>query len=62
MLDIKKCPCCGGPAEVIKETYLMKFAMLDIPTYRVVCADCGLSTKAFFEKDDATIAWNKRSE
>ena len=52
---LKKCPCCGGAAEVfMKDWPYVKTA--------VRCTECGLETKGFGDAYDAIEAWNRRDK
>lgn len=58
VLDTSTCPCCGSGAEVIELTSGMSPDVLH--TYYVQCRLCGLRTRTFSNKSDATNAWNTR--
>lgn len=49
------CPFCGS----------VKIHSIDpdefIPTYRLICADCGAGTDYYYTKEEALAAWNRRT-
>jgi hypothetical protein len=52
-MEIKKCPCCGGEAQLLKE---------DLAGYRVKCIGyrCNIMTPLCFTEDTAVEIWNSR--
>lgn len=48
----KKCPKCGGKANIHVFRFLTKKK-----EFRVFCETCGFRTTAHFEKEDAQIEW-----
>ena len=48
---LKRCPFCGGKAEVRAFTLTMQFAQ---------CMECGAGTTSYETQEEAAIAWNKR--
>ena len=60
MAELKPCPFCGGRAFVKSSIQPVGFA------YRVYCGneDCKVEpqTHAYFYKDQAIEAWNRRAE
>lgn len=60
-IKLKKCPCCGGEAEV-KD---IKYKSMPAITW-VECKKCGLQTKTFKQsiyycaKEEAAKVWNRR--
>ena len=46
MDKLKKCPFCGGEAEI----------------FWVICKECTAETKDFDTKEEAIEAWNRRVE
>lgn len=58
MTELKRCPFCGGEAEIIEHI----FGTLE-HSYGVECTDCGAKTWQFYsEKTDVIEAWNRRAE
>lgn len=47
--ELKRCPFCGGEAEVD-----------GFPLRYVRCKECGAETGAFDSEEEAIKAWNKR--
>ena len=52
MAELKKCPFCGGEAEV-HQTY-------SIDVYWCKCNDCNAETEPANTEEDAVEAWNRR--
>lgn len=52
-MEIKKCPCCGAKAKLLKE---------DLAWYRVKCIGdgCNIMTPLCFTIDTAVEIWNNR--
>lgn len=52
-MEIKKCPCCGAKAQLLKE---------DLTWYRVKCIGdrCNIMTPLCFTEDTAVAIWNNR--
>jgi Lar family restriction alleviation protein len=50
--NMKKCPKCGGQAEV--------YSIHPSNNHFVKCNYCGISTEVYRDKDKAITAWNKR--
>lgn len=55
----KKCPFCGGEAEVSKEFY---FSLMGSNGYFVKCKNCSTRTVAKQSEVEAIDVWNKREE
>ncbi|MFR3886696.1 MAG: Lar family restriction alleviation protein [Acutalibacteraceae bacterium] len=61
-IKLKKCPCCGGEAEM-KET---RYIDATPSSVKVLCKKCALQTKSFIEsldycaKEEAAKVWNRR--
>ena len=53
MEELRKCPFCGGEAEVKKE---VSYA------YYAECRRCEVRTKICYLEDGAIAAWNRRVE
>lgn len=49
MAELKKCPFCGGEAEIVEYTI-----------FWVTCKECAAETKDFDTKEEAIEAWNRR--
>lgn len=51
-MEIKKCPCCGGEAQLLKEDL----------AYRVKCIEyrCNIMTPLCYTIDTAIEIWNNR--
>lgn len=58
MEELKKCPFCGGEAE-IKIHYGFKREVIAAFVY---CKDCGASTYSYVSEKTAREAWNRRAE
>ena len=53
MEELRKCPFCGGEAEMF----------FDVPYASYVeCLKCGSRTKICYTKAEAIAAWNRRVE
>ncbi len=48
---LKRCPFCGGEAEIVGYTI-----------FWVTCKECTAETKDFDTKEEAIEAWNRRAE
>lgn len=63
MEQLKSCPFCGS-----KWTQVRWIGFRDAPPsgfvaeYRGECSDCGATTRAFNNPDDAAVAWNRRAD
>lgn len=51
MEDLKKCPFCGGKAEIV-----------GYKIFWVICKECTAETKSFDTREEAIDAWNRRVE
>lgn len=49
MEDLKKCPFCGGKAEIV-----------GYKIFWVICKECTAETKSFDTREEAIEAWNRR--
>lgn len=49
--DLKPCPFCGGEA---------RRTVIENNLYAVMCCICGAITSAFWLRDSADEAWNRR--
>ena len=56
MEDLKKCPFCGGEADIEK---IIGFSHAVIAAY-VYCKECGASTQTYGSEEVAYEAWNRR--
>ena len=55
MEELKKCPFCGGEAEIYKSfDYVSK--------YRVECTKCEMYSQNYNKLEEAIEAWNSRVE
>ena len=58
-VELKTCPCCGGPTEVNRynpyDGYQGTWT-----AYYIECAECGLRTSDFRSLEEAAEAWNRR--
>lgn len=52
-LKLKKCPFCGGPAEMVDNSFFPN-------SYFVVCWRCGARTNYEHRKEIAAELWNRR--
>lgn len=53
MAELKKCPFCGGKAELYKSfDYVNK--------YKVECAKCEMCSPNYNKSEEAIKAWNRR--
>ena len=50
-LNLLSCPCCGGKAQFDS----------DVEQTRVMCAECGISTRSYFTASEAASVWNRRT-
>lgn len=57
MEELKKCPFCGGEAE----NEGLKGFDGKVIIARVVCKQCGASTKSYASANGANEAWNNRA-
>ena len=59
-IELKPCPFCGGKAFFFSKRYAIG------KTYNAYCGneDCavGPRTRAYFEKEKAAEAWNRRAD
>jgi len=55
--ELKKCPCCGGKAEVYED-----YDYFSNPIYYIRCDECGLQTQVSYFKNEHEMinTWNKR--
>lgn len=51
MKELKKCPFCGGEAEIA-----------GYKIFWVICKECTAETKGFDTREEAIEAWNRRAE
>lgn len=51
MKKLKKCPFCGGEAEIAGDKI-----------FWVICKECTAETKCFDTREEAIEAWNRRAE
>ena len=49
MKELKKCPFCGGEAEIA-----------GYKIFWVICKECTAETKSFDTREEAIEAWNRR--
>ena len=54
--EIKKCPMCGGEADIFDDAYDEKRG-----DFYIMCCSCDLKTKNHFIETDAIKEWNKRT-
>lgn len=65
MAELKPCPFCGGEAEC---SYSMATIDLDMRPVRIVCKECGATTKLikvsnkYCATDKAVEEWNRRTD
>ena len=52
MEELRKCPFCGGEAE-------MHYGIFTDDAY-VECIECKARSHVFFENNSAIVAWNRR--
>ena len=52
MEELLKCPFCGGEAKLHS----------GLLNNWVLCLQCGVETKAKLNKQDAIVAWNRRTQ
>lgn len=50
-IELKNCPCCDGEAYFGSDVRHQ---------YRVICSNCGVTTKWYHSAEEAANAWNKR--
>ena len=60
-MKLKKCPCCGGKAQVKKERFYDDCGKLSLPIYCVNCIRCLLRIYSM-TKFTAMDLWNCRKE
>lgn len=58
MSELKRCPCCGGEAE-IRQRYIKYNGVVTI-VFEIKCKRCCMRSMAFFEKEEAIETWNTR--
>lgn len=60
--NLKKCPFCGGEG-YIDDHFFKTLSEDSCRTYGVVCRDCGVQTRQFYDTpDEAAEAWNRRDD
>ena len=52
MEELRRCPFCGGEAELHS----------GLLTNWVLCLQCGVETRAKLNKQEAIAAWNRRTQ
>ena len=63
---IDNCPCCGGEAEIKKQSVVQQPFILGSPTIYIKCKDCGLRTRSiqastdYCAEDEVIKLWNRR--
>jgi len=65
MIALKRCPFCGGKAELTNENslaFVNEKGISDwLVPYIVGCDDCGARTFKYMRIEDAINAWNRRA-
>lgn len=62
MTEMKRCPFCGGKADVIA-LHNSPHEVWKPTDWFVACRDCGAGTMRFFKRpNEAREAWNRRAE
>lgn len=56
MLELKSCPHCNGNGRIVSVSGFKS------DRYRVVCEECGASTRECETKQEAVSAWNMRAD
>lgn len=56
MLELKSCPHCNGNGRIVSVSGFKS------DRYRVVCEECGASTREFETEQEAVSAWNMRPD
>ena len=53
MDELKRCPFCGGKADISK--------LIELRGTSVYCTRCSVSTKIYYTTEKAVDAWNRRA-
>ena len=62
---LKRCPCCGGMADVRQEQKPMEDAdgnFSEFTIWQVACLACGMRTAWAFDRESVAKRWNMRAE
>ena len=61
MEELRKCPFCGGEAD-ISQSLVSGYGLSGRNyNYEVFCVECGCRTRFFYDSEfEAIVAWNRR--
>ena len=66
MEELKRCPFCGGEAEICVDSNYLKYTMNGLPhnetVFVIFCVKCGAKTRHLKPEKAAIAAWNRRVE